>query len=182
MARPHDVSTKRIGRPIYTYAAMYVNECTYITFTCRHTRTKTCTAANAYTRRIYVVPPIWPDIHVHTRWMAMDPVSVLGCPGARYITWQAGGTAGASHTCSRVTVHIHVHVPRQRTSVCTCTYTSCLLAAPLHELRRTGTARTNTTHNTHHTRQAACVQGSVKYTTHGMPGRGETGMQTSRSQ
>ena len=39
------------------------------------------------------------------------------------------------------------------------TYTSCLLTAPLHELRRTGTARTNTTHNTHHTRQAACVQG-----------------------
>jgi len=47
MARPHDVSTKRIGRPIYTYAATYVNECTYITFTCRHTRTKTCTAATA---------------------------------------------------------------------------------------------------------------------------------------
>ena len=162
MARPHDVSTKRIGRPIYTYAAMYVNECTYITFTCRHTIRPPTRTHDVY---IYVVPPIWPDIHIHTRWMAMDPVSVLGCPGARYITWQAGGTAGASHTCSRITVHIHVHVPRQRTSVCTCTfrardaYTSCLLAAPLHELRRTGTARTNTTHNTHHTRQAACVQG-----------------------
>ena len=160
MARPHDVSTKRIGRPIYTYAAMYVNECTYITFTCRHTIRPPTRTHDVY---IYVVPPIWPDIHIHTRWMAMDPVSVLGCPGARYITWQAGGTAGASHTCSRtVTVHIcpgnaraYVRVRLGRGT----TYTSCLLAAPLHELRRTGTARTNTTHNTHHTRQAACVQG-----------------------
>ena len=64
MARPHDVSTKRIGRPIYTYAAMYVNECTYITFTCRHTIRPPTRTHDVY---IYVVPPIWPDIHIHTR-------------------------------------------------------------------------------------------------------------------
>ena len=125
MARPHDVSTKRIGRPIYTYAATYVNECTYITFTCRHTRTKTCTAANAYTRRIYVVPPILPDIPTHThggwRWI-LCPFSAARAPGTSHGRQGARQGRLNSHTCSRVTVHIHVHVPRQRTSVCTCTF------------------------------------------------------------
>ena len=166
MARPHDVSTKRIGRPIYTYAATYVNECTYITFTCRHTRTKTCTAANAYTRRIYVVPPILPDIPTHThggwRWI-LCPFSAARAPGTSH--GRQGARQGRlirvavslciyTYTCpGNARAYVRVRLGRGTT------YTSCLLAAPLHELRRTGTARTNTTHNTHHTRQAACVQG-----------------------
>jgi len=159
MARPHDVSTKRIGRPIYTYAAMYVNECTYITFTCRHTIRPPTRTHDVY---IYVVPPIWPDIHIHTRWMAMDPVSVLGCPGARYITWQAGGTAGASHTCSRITVHIHVHVPRQRTSVCTCTFRArddvhFMFISSSIAAHRYGTYKHHTQH-TSHTASSMCAR------------------------
>ena len=40
---------------------------------------------------------IYSYVHYKTRSMAIDPVSVLGCPGVWYITWQAGGTAGASY-------------------------------------------------------------------------------------